>query len=540
MSARKYGYDKYLKVVGAILLFVLFGAIQAGEVTDAVCGVFDQKPGLKIELEITQHEEAYKTNELNFGFNAGLGQTAGANGDYYSNNFVRLVSTQMPNTLRYPGGTVANYFNWTSEQLSEQHVVLYANKHINSLLKRLKKENNGMVPTANLASFSNLVTHQNIKPFIVLNVFESNDNIIKAISKVKREIKIPVYWELGNEIAYRSYQKNIKLQNGMVWGEEAYLKKVIEISKYIKNKYPLDKIGVVASEMAEWRNPKSKSTWIVESRRESWDKIISSASHYYDAVIVHPYIFAGDNFISDIDVQCLNNTRLGRGEKYKLWIMSNVSNLPSLYLKRLNKRYPGKKIWITEFGVMDPGGKNINLKLQKHTGFRVLSSAANYISWLSEYPKVTTLLTHGLFVGYDWTHTLFPDYSFTANGIAFKFIREYLSNIDEISPVSLNGYQATRGVDSFADMSMQTIYSIAGHDKKSGVQSFLIVNVANYELNLKLPWRANSVVTKSFEWSERIKPGDYTDLTVFNKYKVDQSDIMLPPRSINLVKSDAH
>ncbi len=525
-----------MKALPVAILLMLCNSLQADERSDLACDIFDEKLDAKLKVKISLSKELFKTNKLNFGFNIELGQIAGANGNYSSKMISQLVTKINPNALRYPGGTTANYFDWANEKLNEKYVLKYANQHINTLLKRLKKKNDGKVPSASLESYSTLVSRHNIQPFVVLNVFEPNKAVMKAIDKVKAAINKPIHWELGNEVAYRAYQKRIKLQSGLPWGKEVYLKKIIAISKYIKAKYPSDKIGVVASEMAELRNPKTTSTWRVESRRKVWDEVIASANHYFDAVIVHPYIFAGDNFISNVEIQCLNNSPEQK-IKYRSWIMSNIANLPSLYLRRLGDRYPGKEIWMTEFGIMDPGGIEIDLKLQKQTGFRVLSSAANYVSWLSKYPNVTSLLTHGMFVGYDWTHAVFPDFSYTANGIAFKYIREYLDGIDMVAPVSFIGHQEIRGVDSFEDMTMQTIYSIAGYDKKTDTQSLLIINVANHEVDLMLPWRAYSMASKSFGWEEGIKPGDYTDLNGFDRKIIKQDKINIMPRSIVIVKS---
>lgn len=536
MGEIKWCFDKLAKAL-CITFVTQVCSIQAIEIKHTACDLFDQQQDSVIELEINYSNKTYNTKELNFGFNIELAQSVMANGDYNAKNLIRLISNLAPNALRYPGGTVANYFDWANEKLSEEQVVQFANKHINSLLKRLKRENDGKVPTANLASFSTLVANQNIKPFVVLNVFDPDEKIFDAINKVKSKIKNSVYWELGNEVAYKSYQKKGRLHDGELWGKEAYLNKIIAISTYINSKYPLDKIGVVVSEMAEWRNLKSKSTWKVELRRKSWDKVINSVNHLFDAVIVHPYVFAGKQFVSNVEIQCSKKNLFSYELKYRTWIVSNISNLPSLYLERLNERYPGKSIWITEFGVMDSGGKNISSKLQKQTGFRVLSTAANYISWLSKYPKISTFLTHGLFDGYDWAHVVFPDYSYTANGIAFKFVQEFLDDIDELTPVLLSGHQAPQGVDGFSDMVMQSIYSLAGHNSQTGVRSIIIVNVGNHKVNLKLPWHGSVIKSGVFRWDKKIKPGDYVDLSGFNTHKIDMDEVVVLPMSINLLES---
>lgn len=513
-----------------------YGTAYADKSKELTCSAFDNHQNTIRHLKIIKSEKYYDIKDLNFGFNLELAQTS--KGNYNSQEMINLARKLRPNALRYPGGTPANYFNWQTKKLDEQQVKKQANKHINALLKRLKNHNNGKVPSADLKSFAVLSNNFAIKPFIVLNMFEPDKQIIGAIDTVKKQFTGTVFWELGNEVSNEAYQKIITLENNEPWSADIYARKIKAISRYIKSKFPSDQIGVVASEMAKWRNPNARSTWRTEWKRETWDETIVESMNDVDAVIVHPYIYASDKFIDDIDLSCKSRDGSLHNKKHRAWIMSNASNLPALYTDRLSKRFPGKKIWLTEFGVLDQHGTTTETRLQRQTGFRALSITANYLSWMQKYPVINTWLTHGMFIGYDWAHIVYPDLSYTATGIAYSFIRTFIGDTDEIASVALEQQPALSGIDSYEDMHITPIVALAGLNKSTGEHSIILANVTDHNLVLELPWRAKSIISKDFKWEEIVKPGKYKSMSDFSIQQVNRNVINILPGSINLIFTD--
>lgn len=506
----------------------------------ALCEYYYSEDDSEIKIAVNEAMDSYSNQSLTLGFNVELAQIRSSVGDYNNKILNDLVSKLEPRGLRYPGGTPANYFDWKAETLNEKQVRQQANKHINKLLDKLKDANKGKLPVVGLRSFSQLTAAHDIKPFFVLNVFQSNKEIVYAINKVRSAIKGRVFWELGNEVSNELYKKKIILPEGSEWSTEAYVNRIKFIGQYIKSKYPDDKIGVVVSEMAAVRNPNSVSTWRTEMKRKSWDAQLNQAAAYFDAVIVHPYVFANKKIIDkiDIEVSCKGKEAHSNKIKYWAWVMSNISNLSQLYIQRLNKRFPQKSVWLTEFGVIDQNLPSQHLNLQKQTGFRALSSAANYLSWLKFYPQVNVLLNHGMFVGYGWAHIVYPDLSYSANGIAYSFVKEFLHGLDEIANVPFTQNTYVAGIDSFEDYHIDPVFMLSGINQKTAEKRLLLVNVSNHAISLTLPWQAKSMLSKSFSWDEVVEPATYKSIKDYDHVQLQATEVKLPPRSISILASN--
>lgn len=523
---------KHINLVNWTIFIFLFSGIHI-QLNASTCQGFTDKEETSISVSVVSSNEFYEVNNLKLGFNVEMAQAKKTTGNYSTNEIVKLVQQLNPNSLRYPGGTPANYFNWYEEKLDERKVNDLANEHIKKLLNKLKNTNKGNLPVISIKSFAQLTDRFNIKPFVVLNVFLTNEDLKYSVDKVKNYIKSKVYWELGNEVSNEWYQKNIKLKDSRSWSIEQYRRKIKFIGGYIKSNYPDDEIGVVVSDMAKIRNPESVSTWLTEGKREYWDQKLMKSEKYFDAVIIHPYIFANNEVIDK--VECGRSASYD--EKYRTWIMSNASNLSGLYLQRLNKRFPLKKIWLTEFGIIDKNERLQSSWLEKQTGFRVLSSMANFISWIDKYPSVSALLFHGMFVGHNWAHIVYPDYSFTANGVAYYFVENFLNNIDEIAKENIDKPIFISAIDSYKKFNISTLSLLSGRNTLTGEKSMLLVNVSNHSIELTLPWEVKELISERFDWNEVIRPGRYKDYKDFLSILPNSKVINIAPRSISYIKS---
>lgn len=505
------------------------------------CDFLEINNAVSKEISITNFGVLNEIKTLKFGFNIELARTVGANSDFSHRTLNRVISALDPDALRYPGGTPANYFNWEKERIDESLVKVQANNHIKRLVKKIKNENKGGIPPLSLENYLIAAKNQGFTPFIVLNMFDSNVQIISAINKVKALRRDVVYWELGNEVAFKSYHKMIKMDNDEQWSASIYAHKINEISKYIKNNYSQDRIGVVASEIAEWRNINAVPTKSAEIYRAQWDEALISSMKYVDAVIVHPYILSQKNKLGMNANTCKG--RLDDSGKLNnfLWSISNISYLPDLYLTRLEKRFPNKRIWLTEFGIIGEKLDNIPQKIENQNGERVLLLASWYIAWLKKFPTVEVILTHGLFDGYDWAHTIYPDLSLTANGVAYKFTKDFLSGVEKISPLKLNSIEKHAGIDRYSGLPLNQVYGVSGVSKKNNIKSMYLVNTLNYSLILKMPWKVMSKKELSFRWDEVIEPGKFDIFKPFLKEhdlsKNATENIVLLPRSMTILKS---
>lgn len=531
--------NNYLVHISTILfLLFLISPLEASkEINLFECNFMENAHQGQIEITLNQSDEFHSTETLKFGFNQELGRTAGANGNFSNNAFNKLIGMFEPDGLRYPGGTPANYFNWENEKLNVSAIDAYANKHIQSLLKRIERENKGKVPSVKLFPFLNLANQYKFSPFIVLNMFDTDKKIIAAIEKVKAANETVVYWELGNEVAYKNYHNIVKMSDGRKWSYEVYAQKVNKVSQYIKKRYPYDKVGVVASEIAEWRNPNAVSTSNAEEYRRSWDVGILAAMKNVDAVIFHPYVIAQKKQIEQVEMKCAGNMKPDLQLRTFAWILSNINHLPGLYVNRANNRFPGKDIWLTEFGIIGDESSGIESKVKRQNGLRVLSMAGLYLSWLQEFPKVNVMHTHGLFDGYNWAHIVYPDFSLTANGVAYVFIKKFLDEVEEIAPIVIKGGKPYQGIDRYEDMTLNQVFGLAGNNSVTGVDSMILVNSSNYTLNLELPWKAYSKVEKEFDWGSVIKPGEFYKSNTIATRPIAAKNVDVSPRSITIYRS---
>ncbi|MEW8654719.1 MAG: hypothetical protein AB2595_10800, partial [Candidatus Thiodiazotropha endolucinida] len=260
----------------SIILLIYVGDVTAE--TISACDYMSSINRKNITQVVVKREKEYKdVKKLNIGFNIELAQIDKSSGDYLNPKLVSLIRLFKPNSLRYPGGTPSNYFNWEHEILDEFAIDKYANKHIVKLKNRLKKENSGKQPRINLDSYSELIKQNDLRPFVVLNMFEPNEKIISAIDKVKKGLNKTIYWELGNEVFYKKHTNRI-LTSGNKWSKYQYIKKVQTITQYIKKNYSQDLVGISISDTAKWRNPVKKTTYSEVSYRNEWDYTLKKVS----------------------------------------------------------------------------------------------------------------------------------------------------------------------------------------------------------------------------------------------------------------------
>lgn len=482
---------------------------------------------------VNRKSEYNNLSDLSFGYNIELAQTLNSKGNYYSGEMVSLIKRIQPNSLRYPGGTTSNYFDWDNEQLDEVSIDKYANEHIAKLRNRIKKTNNNSLPKAKLKTFSKLVSEFGIRPYVVLNMFSSIEEIIKAINKTKTSVNSGIRWELGNELFFKHYTERLS-DNGIRWSVDQYISKIRIISKYIKRNYPGDLIGISISDLADWRNPYSTPTGSTTNYRNIWDIKLSAVSELVDAVIIHPYIYTHDDIIDELqELRCLSISE-DRDFYKSLWTISNITYLPTKYLNKIESLFGGKKIWITELGLYDDWTHyNIDEKKKQHTWERMLHNVSLYVSWLQQYPKVDTLLTHGLFDGYSWTHAIYPTGSLTSNGLSYYLVKEYLNKVKSIAPISIDTNNVYSGVDRYSELPIEFVTGLFGlteSDKKIAI----IINSSQQVVNLELQWKIGVIEEAHYLKNKQISMKTSVVDEIYTRKNVNSHSVHLKPLSISL------
>ena len=226
----------------------------------------------RVKITIDSKASYLKLNRKTFGSN--INWINNGDGLVFNNKItdedIRLIKNLGIDILRYPGGDLAEKFDWKNSigELSKRGTSLdYGNKPAKIIF--------------GLTDFLNLCERLNIQPLITVG-FTNNtlDNIMqlveycdgdtstfwgrqRAIDGHPRPYNVK-YWEIGNGV----YWKGMSLENAT-----DYSNGVNVISKSIKNLYPYAKVGA-----------------ILNGHNDVWDKtVISICAPEVDFLVVHEY-----------------------------------------------------------------------------------------------------------------------------------------------------------------------------------------------------------------------------------------------------------
>lgn len=466
------------------------------------------------------------------GYNVPLGVPHLTGGDYNSPKLVKAMQKLPVTALRYPGGTVANFFDWDSETLDKMAIEKSGHKVMQNFLKKDFSKNKQLTHV-DLDSFVKVNTDMATKPFVVLNLYTSSfADIKKSIDKVKSKFKGTVYWELGNELSFKAYESKYKNTHG--WNVEIYKNISNQVSKYIKENYPDDHIGINISEVALYRQPRPGNLKGVERERLLWDKHVSEISNY-DAVIIHPYVYLDRKIISQLgDIELDYDPVIPESasdDAIWRWLFASAAYLPVHYMDRIEKRFPGKKIWITETGIT--GDRDI--LHGSESMYRLLFNASYYISWLRYQPKLTTYLYHGLFVGDSNNAVLYKDYSYTANGLALRLIDATFKNATSVAVSEVIDESVYLGMLNNTTFRVNAISAL--HTQSGSYKRTLIINSGNKPVKIKRPYLVTCAIEYGGDSAMNIKDSKIHSLNTLPIMQFTNEAIMLKPFSILLLES---
>lgn len=429
-----------------------------------------------------------------FGFNSSYTMNRNKLGRFDTFHLMPFKKLFLANALRFPGGTVANFFDWTTMQIDVNAATQIKKKSMLETALWHKKLNRGNLVTADVKSFLSTAKDTNTKPFIVLNAYTgSTQQAIKAIDDIKAFRPAPVYWEIGNELSQFEY--TVRLSKIKPWSVSTYSQRAKNISDYISKHYPRDKIGIVISDIL---SPKTLFDFarihMIRQKYLDWDHGLSQLRNY-EYVIVHPYIktFGWNRW---------KNVNMGNsGLKLKrecidyynyVWILSSASQSPRIYSERVHERFAGKKIWITEYGLIDhTRGNEI---LISHSFLRTLFNLYYFIEWMRYTHEVDAFLYHLLGTGTGGHVTNNIDGSLNANGVSYYLLKDILHDTENISFPIISSQPNLSGIARFAQKNINPINGIYLYRKdRSDASKMLSVNFSLKPQNIKTIFGAANV-----------------------------------------------
>jgi hypothetical protein len=460
-------------------------------------------------------------------------------GDYEGDSFNHLVDRLTPQALRFPPGTFSSFYDWDTQTLDEDIARKYANKTIISAIQNQRKFNKGKLFISDYRSFLSLANKKSIQPFIILNIYsKSTDDAYSTIYRVKKQISDPIYWELGNELSNSDYQNKSRKAP---WNSEIYLKRAIDLSKYIKQKYPDDMIGVVGAELIKERGHKNVPIWI-DDFLGLWAQRVIKNSKYFDAVIYHPYINILDRLIKE-----------GGEEKNKVpgcaalsieakkavtayqWAFSAAQEVPVAYSEYTLEFLPKKKVWLTEVGLL--GAKKIDMIDFRSTGIsRAMFNIVYFAHWLKNQSNLTSYMFHVLDYGRGDFSALNLDSSLNANSVSYILLQQLLRNANKVDVQVFSPDKKMYGAGPYSKSEVSPVVAMVSSGS-DGVR-MLVVNFGFIKASVAAPFESNKISTIGGALDASINPGEMYTIDDMRKSVSTSKYIDIHPMSINLIEQN--
>ena len=257
-----------------------------------------------------------------FGINIGFALARELDKD---SGFVHLLREAHPSSLRFPGGTVANFYH------PDLPVYGYkSNEIIPSLggLYNLQTKRTENI----LYNFIRLCKLVNTKAVYCANLLTgTTEEIIFVIDEMKKNNIQIVGVELGNEFCLAPYRKQFPNVN-------SYIKKIKSTALAIHVKYPDLKIAVIAGDAVPLKDMSSRSKFMRE-----WNQALNK-ENFYSAFVWHSYPSCAtcDNDIYFDNVYSKNLKSLAPKTT------NDIYNTGADYAKQFGNK---RKLWITEWNI---------------------------------------------------------------------------------------------------------------------------------------------------------------------------------------------
>jgi len=234
-------------------------------------------------------------------------------------NLIQVLSRSKVGSFRYPGGTLANYFDWVNGKDNRKSVGHYLTSNL-----KLAYDEIGFTPT-----------------FTINMLTGTLQEALDGLQAAKNQGLPITHVEMGNEFYLSDADYENKWSSGTEYGQDcqAWITS-------IKNQFPGVRCAVVA-------------TMKTGTRTTTWSDEVFAACSNYDAVVVHwyqqsalePAVVDGNGTPSEQDTQ---------------WAAFTAADGPEIMLAQPNGGWQGLKagndlpagvdIWVTEFNLKDSNG----------------------------------------------------------------------------------------------------------------------------------------------------------------------------------------
>ena len=295
-----------------------------------------------------------------YGFNSNM-----MSGDYgyLDEDFVALTKALQPKTLRFPGGTVGNFYHWkiSGFRQDEMNSTLSTqlNKRNRGNYHKLQKRRDGII---SFDDYMTLCQNLDITPIVVVNLWtgspEESVGWVQYTMEKGYEVK---HWELGNEYYLPHYVKKFRTA-------EIYMNEAKKHALAMKAVNPDIKVSICATPVAF-----HKEGFLIKSVQRKWDEKLSTyaapmSSDWFDAYSVHVYAYKA---VKNVEIDIMRRYLFG-------WIHYECEEAMNYY----QDLFPDKEMWVTEWNIANPANRVANTKL--HAMY-----VGDFFLKLLSYPHVT-------------------------------------------------------------------------------------------------------------------------------------------------------
>ncbi len=287
----------------------------------------NNKTSLSISITTSLSEASLSPiNKHIFGLNIGFAFVKELDKD---SGFVQLLRAMHPDNLRFPGGTVGNYYHPDAPaygfKFLEIHPALY------SLYNQQSKRDENI-----LQNYLRLTRDVNANGIFCANVLTATpEEVLQVIDVLKKNNVNLLGVELGNEFSGEEYRKKFP-------DAKTYINTIQATANAIKLKYPDLKIAVIGSIPVAETDKSQRAQFM-----RAWDNELNKVN-FYDAVVVHEYTACNP---------CTKESKTLEESftKNMAFIGPEKVNKIFLFKKYYQSTFTSaKKIWMTEWNIADP------------------------------------------------------------------------------------------------------------------------------------------------------------------------------------------
>ncbi len=204
-----------------------------------------------------------------------------------NSQFEELFKTLKPELIRFPGGTIANFYHPDGKGygLREKDFSGDADAHVfKSMKARFKQEqkliSSGQIKGNFIDRLSKLSAKTGTKVVYVANLLTADVNeTVQAVNKLQKAGVDVVGIELGNEYYLKAYHQHFK-------SVDDYIVLAEKFAKRLKSEFPSIPLGAIASPNEHIKPMGAKQ----KEKSRIWNQKLAG-KHFYDAAIVHLYLF---------------------------------------------------------------------------------------------------------------------------------------------------------------------------------------------------------------------------------------------------------